>query len=1656
MKKGLRAPGLIVLCILIAAHFVGTTYAATITVTTATPGIVADGECSIIEAITNANNDDQSGSTDCLAGTGADTIILATDITLTNINNTSTGANGLPVITSDITIQSDSTTRTIARGANAPDFRFLEVASSSILTVDDLIFQNGSTVDSDPSSFFGVNGGAIFNRGTLTLNNSTLSGNSASDDGGAIFNLGTLTVSTSTLSGNSVSDNGGAIDNRSTLTVSNSRLTGNSANTDGGAIFNNAALTVSNSTLSGNMTNRNGGAILHTIGILTLNNSIIWNNSPDAIFNDSGTLTVDYSAIESWTGGGTGNITTGFTAADFFINPVAPSSAPTSAGDYALVAFAPAIDAASNTAATNAGIGATDLAGNTRFFDDIDVVDTGVGTAPIIDMGAYEFQQSSSCNTAYSFPYTMTGNTQTELVRAINCANANTTADTITLIDDVTLTAIDNDVDFGSLGETGTIGDPDGLSDGANGLPLITSEITIQSDGTTRTIARGASAPDFRLFAIDPSGTLTVNDLALQNGSAVASDRSNSLALDGAAGAIFNGGTLTVSNSTISRNSGELYAAMIFNYNLMTITNSVVSDSGGEHTILSSGTLTVSNSTFSQNRSGVILSVGTATMSNSTFSDNTSGSSSGAIDNLGGTMTVSNSTFSGNSFTEEIFIGAGAIVNHGTLTLNNNTFSGNSSANRGGAINNFGPLTVNNNTFSGNSANYGAVIYNQKGRYYSTDGTLEVNNSTFSGNSATSSDGVIVNDYPCDSTCTVAVNNSIIWDNSPNAIVNSLGNATVATVDYSAVEGWTGGGTGNITTGFTAADFFVNPVAPSSAPTTTGDYALVAFAPAIDAASNTAATKAGIGATDLAGNTRFADDIGVVDTGVGTAPIIDMGAYEFPNNSCATIGVTFPYTMTSNTQAELIQAIDCANANNTADTITLTGDVTLTAIDNNADFVDNAGNAVADGASDGANGLPLITSDITIQSDGTSRIIARGASAPDFRLFTITSGGTLTVDDLTLQNGSAVDSSPSLLDDAGGAIFNLGRLTVSNSTLSGNSANFDGGAIYNIGILTVSTSILSGNSSSDDGGAIYSNVGTLTVNNSTLSGNSANTDGGAIYNLSTMTVSNSTFSGNATSRNGGAIFHTISTLTMSNSIIWNNSPDAIFNDSGTVTVDYSAVEGWTGGGTGNITTGFMAADFFVTPVAPSSAPTTTGNYALVAFAPAIDAANNTAATNAGIGATDLAGNTRFADDIGVADTGDGTAPIIDIGAYEFPNNSCATIGVTFPYTMTSNTQAELIQAIDCANANNTADTITLTGDVILIDSDNDVNGLPVIASDIAVEGNNYTLERGYTHCDFSDADPDFRLLQVAEAGTLTLNSITLQNGCVDANGGAILMTGNLVLLNARIQNANGTSGGGIYASGTGTLTIVNSILNGNIASVAGGSLYCSGTTSNIINSLVYNNSAISSDGDAIRANCDITITNSTFTQHADNAIASDDGTSIVVQNSIFSDNGSFDLRGFAGSSVSVQNSLYSTVDIANGLNDLGGNITNQAPIFVDASMNDYRLISSSAGVNAGDGALLPDESNLLIDVDGDGNTDDPLDVDIRGAGFIRYFGPQVDMGAYEYRGVDVNGDGIVSPQDAITIINRIGMNGSFYDVDGDGNVDQTDVDAVISAFGTTP
>jgi hypothetical protein len=143
------------------------------------------------------------------------------------------------------------------------------------------------TLTSDDASGYG---GAIFNDylATLAVTNTTLSGNSADGGGGAIANHGSLTITGSTLFANSA-NYGGAIYNTSggTLTINNSTLSDNSATDsgDGGAILcdGGSTATIHACTITNNSAYA-GGGIDNYAGSLTVSNTNFSGNSGGNIY----------------------------------------------------------------------------------------------------------------------------------------------------------------------------------------------------------------------------------------------------------------------------------------------------------------------------------------------------------------------------------------------------------------------------------------------------------------------------------------------------------------------------------------------------------------------------------------------------------------------------------------------------------------------------------------------------------------------------------------------------------------------------------------------------------------------------------------------------------------------------------------------------------------------------------------------------------------------------------------------------------------------------------------------------------------------------------------------------------------------------------------------------------------------------------------------------------------------------------------------------------------------------------------------------------------------------------------------------------------------------------------------------------------------------
>ncbi|MGM9508654.1 putative Ig domain-containing protein [Larkinella sp. GY13] len=261
----------------------------------------------------------------------------------------------------------------------------------------------------------GIGGGALFNaENRLELMNCDFIGNESLFMGGGMYNHACAMIATNclffenkagsgagmllrtddkpntpmltncTFSSNTATYGGGGVYNQVTRGLLRPELTNcvfiSNAAQSGGAINNNAedgecSPKVINCTFTGNTASYQGGGFFNKVtdsgsSHPKLTNCIVWNNGGDkAIYNENATLTAGYSLFDPETTGydGTNNLTT--------------SDSPfASASDWQLTACSPAVNAG-YPGSTTAISGTTDLAGNSRFYNN----------GPI-DMGAYEFQ----------------------------------------------------------------------------------------------------------------------------------------------------------------------------------------------------------------------------------------------------------------------------------------------------------------------------------------------------------------------------------------------------------------------------------------------------------------------------------------------------------------------------------------------------------------------------------------------------------------------------------------------------------------------------------------------------------------------------------------------------------------------------------------------------------------------------------------------------------------------------------------------------------------------------------------------------------------------------------------------------------------------------------------------------------------------------------------------------------------------------------------------------------------------------------------------------------------------------------------------------------------------------------------------------------------
>lgn len=291
----------------------------------------------------------------------------------------------------------------------------IHVTSNAILELNDIVVSNNTA----------IGGGGIRNYGTLTLNNCTVIGNTATASstytfiwGGGIFNQGgTLIINNSTISGNSTIASGtqqsystgsgiASLGNSASVSINNSTISGNSgtvitsgsssslANGGGLYIYAGSSLTMNNSTVTNNTITNNdaggeegAGIYCCSGGNLTLSNSIVAGNTNTAgssncfYYNAIRNTQHNIEDADTCQLTGTGDqINT-----DPFLDILADNGGTTQT--HNIVSGSPAIDAADNATCLS-----TDQRGVPRPLDG-----DGVGDA-VCDVGAVEFSSSAIIN----------------------------------------------------------------------------------------------------------------------------------------------------------------------------------------------------------------------------------------------------------------------------------------------------------------------------------------------------------------------------------------------------------------------------------------------------------------------------------------------------------------------------------------------------------------------------------------------------------------------------------------------------------------------------------------------------------------------------------------------------------------------------------------------------------------------------------------------------------------------------------------------------------------------------------------------------------------------------------------------------------------------------------------------------------------------------------------------------------------------------------------------------------------------------------------------------------------------------------------------------------------------------------------------------------
>ena len=991
--------------------------------------------------------------------------------------------------------------------------------------VNGVVINKNIAIDGKGHTIDAKNLGRIFSIGegfTVTLTNATLI-NGKADKGGAIYNNGSLTLSDVKLSDNAADSYGGAVFNNGHLVVSDSVFDSNdivnrgSASVDygGAAIYNwyDGVLTVSGSNFINNIKNyKNGdrlvGAIA-TIGDTTISDSYFVNNTGrwgGAIStagyllagDDVNTLTVSGSTFKE-NGGlyGAGIFVAGsdFTVSDCVFDKNTAfgkgDMTPNNNNGAAIVVTDTGKDITgaitgskfTNNKAQYGGaiyICEGNIAISDSLFEnnsaDVEGGAIDIGSAinnPVVTIEDSKFVNNTPQAIHNSKELHLGIETFTDLQNAINLVDG-----ILTLDSDIAMT------------DDEAAGFVDGVAINKN----------IRIDGKGHTI----SAEDLgRIFSIGEGFTVTLTNATLINGKA---DKG---------GAIYNNGSLTLSDVKLSDNAADSYGGAVFNNGHLVVSDSVFDsndivnrgsasvDYGGAAIYnWYDGVLTVSGSNFTNNIKnykngdnlvGAITTIGNATVSGSNFVNN-SGRWGGAISATGAelrknssTLTVSNTIFRDNA---ALYAGAvyiwGSNYNIADCVFDNNTAFGKGNMtpnnNNGGAlvvsqVSKFNePITgtISGSKFTNNKAQYGGAAYFNKGFVTITD-------SVFENNIATAEGGTVGFSRASVKDLVVSINNSSFVGNK----------APVAGAIFT-----------NVDSKITNSNFTKNTASKGGAVLNENGAKLTVDNSTFkdNAADSYGGAVLNNGELIVTNSVFDANDI----LNRGSAGV-DHGGAAIYNWENAKLDIS-KSNFTNNIK-------NYVNGDRLVGAVTTIGNATI----RDSYFVNNSGRwGGALAATGGVSGSAINT----ISVDGTKFV--NNTALYGGAMFVWASN--YTISNSVFDNNSAFgkgDMSPN--DNNGGAlIVTQDNIPVSgkivNSNFTNNKAQYGGAAWINEGTVDIDGSNFINNTATTTAGAIgfdsqYTKI-IATVDSSKFVNNTAGSYAGAIYNLGDLTVSGSEFDNN--------------------------------------------------------------------------------------------------------------------------------------------------------------------------------------------------------------------------------------------------------------------------------------------------------------------------------------------------------------------------------------------------------------------------------------------------------------------------------------------------------------------------------------------------------------